>query len=208
MCPRWLWGGTLGLIAFVLAVGLVLIVALMRGWNNSRPAPPPDWQASDLPRRLDAAPDETALSLLGHPSGDFTFEAIARPLAGSDLDPFGYGIVYRAQDTERYYAFVIGGDGYYAVLRVDGHRSIGVSGPMEKAAALVDWQQFPHIRRGQRANRLRVTCAGGTCRFYVNDEFAAMVEDLTWLSGDVGFYVRGGDGGAVQFVSARGWEER
>lgn len=199
MCPRWLWDGTLGLIAFVLTVGLVLIVALMRGWNNPRSDRPPDWQGSGLPRRTDAAPDETVLSLLDHPSGDFTFEAIARPLAGFNLDPFGYGIAYRAQDTGRYYAFVIGADGYYAILRVDG----------EKRASLVDWQQFPHIRRGQRANRLRVTCIGQTCRFYVNDEFASPVEDLTWLSGDVGFYVRGGDeGAAVQFMSARGWEER
>lgn len=198
LCPRWLWDGTLGLIAFMLTMGLVLIVALMRGWNNPRPDLPPDWQVPDLPRRLDAASDETALSLLGHPSGDFTFEAIARPLV-DHADPFDYGIVYRAPDTEHYYAFVIGADGYYAVLRVDG----------EKRASLIGWQQFPHVRRGQRANRLRVTCIGQTCRFYVNDEYAAMVEDATWLSGDVGLYVRGGDEGtAVHFMSARGWEER
>jgi hypothetical protein len=43
----------------------------------------------------------------------------------------------------------------------------------------------------------------------VNDEYAAMVEDATWLSGDVGLYARGGDEGtAVHFMSARGWEER
>ena len=49
-----------------------------------------------------------------------------------------------------------------------------------------------------------------TCRFYVNDEDAATVEDDIWLAGDVGLRVRGfGDRGvAVQFVNVRVWRER
>ena len=136
-------------------------------------------------------------ALLGHPIGDFTLEVQAVPLSGPDLN--GYGVLYRAQDAAHYYAFAIAGDGYYSVLQVaDGEE-----------ASLVDWQQFPHIRRGQQANRLRVTCEGPTCRFYINDEYTNTVEDTTWLSGDVGLWARSfGDGDVeVRCVDVRVWTE-
>jgi hypothetical protein len=138
-----------------------------------------------------------SLTLLNHPSGDFTFEVTALPLIDPDLGLCDYGLVYRAQDATRYYAFTVGSDGYYAVTRLEG----------ETVTSLVAWQQFPHVRRGGGANRLRVTCAGNTCTFTINDEYAATVEDDVWLSGDVGLWARGFDGGAVvEFRSARVWE--
>jgi hypothetical protein len=192
---RWLWRGGLGLMTLALAGALALIVALALGWNSPRPTRPPDWAASDQPLTLKAPPDETTTSLLAHPSGDFTFEAQAVPL--SDFD--GYGLIYRAQDPAHYYAFAASSDGYYAVLRVAG----------DEETPLVDWQQFPHVRRGRQANRLRVECAGVTCRFYINDEYATTVEDDTHLAGDVGLWVRGFEEGvAVRFVNVRGWAER
>jgi hypothetical protein len=201
-CPaapaRWLWSSGLGLMTLALVTALILIIALTLGWNNPRPGRPPDWQAPNLPLYLEAGANEIAVSLLEHPSGNFTFEAEAIPLFGPDLN--GYGLIYRAQDAAHYYAFAIGSDGYYAVLRVEG----------DEEAALVDWQQFPHVRRGRQANRLRVTCAGPTCRFYVNDEYTAAVEDDTWLTGDVGLWARGfeDEGVVVQFTNARVWSER
>jgi len=194
---RWLWRGGLGLMTLVLVGALTLIVALALGWNSPRPTCPPDWQSPGLPLRLEAASNETAVTLLGHPSSDFTLEGEAIPLSSPDLD--GYGLVYRAQDSVHYAAFAVGSDGYYAVLRVAG----------DEETVLVDWQQFPHVRRGQQANRLRVACAGPTCHFYVNDEYATTVEDGTWLTGDVGLWVRGfGDGDvAVQFLDVRVWAE-
>jgi hypothetical protein len=51
-----------------------------------------------------------------------------------------------------------------------------------------------------------VTCAGASCDFTINDEFAATVEDDTWLTGDVGLWARGFDDEvAVQFRGARLW---
>lgn len=198
---RWLWDGTLTLMALVLAAALALITALALGWNNPRPGRPPDWRADDIPRRLEAVSNETRASLLGHPSpagSDLTFEVIARPLSGPDSGFYGYGLVYRAQDPDHYYSFAVGGDGYYAVLRVAGDEEI----------PLVEWQQFPHIRRGLQTNRLRVTCAGATCHFTINDEYAATVDDDTWLAGDVGLWVRGLDEGtAVRFLNVRLWRE-
>lgn len=193
-----LWHTGVGVVAAVLAVALALIIALTLGWNNPRPARPPDWTAPDLPRQLQAGPNETTASLLGQPGSDSAFEVIARPFSGPDSGFYGYGLVYRAPDPDHYYAFAVGGDGYYAVLRVAGDEEI----------PLVDWQQFPHIRRGRQANRLRVTCAGAACHYTINDEYAATVEDDTWLVGDVGLWVRGFDeGAAVRFLNARLWRE-
>jgi hypothetical protein len=197
---RWVWYSGVGLLSLVLLAGLALVVALLLGLNSPRPVRPPDWQAANLPTTLKAAPNATVVTLLGQSYDDFTLEVEADPISGPDSGFNGYGLVYRARDDARYYAFAIGSDGYYAVLRIDGGEE----------TALVDWQQFPHVRRGTRANRLRVVCEGATCRFYINDEYATIVEDVTWLEGDVGLWTRSFDGGVVtvQFKSARIWIEK
>lgn len=192
---HWLRLGALGLMVLMLLGALALVVGLALGWNSPGPTKSPDWQAPDLPLDVEAPLNGTTVALLGHPGSDFTLEIEAAPLSGSDFN--GYGLVYRAQDEGRYYAFAVGSDGYYAVLRVAD----------DEEAELVNWQQFPHVRRGRQTNRLRVVCEGPTCRFYVNDEYAATVEDDTWPAGDVGLWVRGfGDGDvAVQFLNACVW---
>ena len=196
---KWLWRSGVGLMTLALVCALALIVALALGWNSPRPTRPPDWQAPGLPLRLEATSDETVVSLLEYPGGDFTLEVEAIPLSGPDSGFNGYGLVYRAQDIANYYAFAVGSDGYYAVLRVTEDEEI----------ALVDWQQFPHVRRGQQANRLRVACTDATCRFYINDEYATTVEDDAWLAGDVGLWVHSfKDRDTVaQFTSACVWEK-
>jgi hypothetical protein len=195
---KWLWRSMGGLMTLVLAGVLALVIALALGWNSPRPPRPPDWQAPGLPADLEAASNEAVVTLLGHPSSDFVLEVEAVPLSGPDLN--GYGLVYRAQDTAHYYAFAVGSDGYYGVLRV----------AEDEETLLVDWQQFPHVYRGQQPNRLRVACTGPTCRFTINDEYAISVEDDTWLAGDVGLWLRGfgEEDVVVQFLSAHVWVER
>jgi hypothetical protein len=195
-CEKWLWYGGIG----VLVGALALIIALLLGRNSPRPTAPPDWRAPGLPLTLVAPPDESAVMLLDHSSDDFILEIEATPLSGPTSDFNGYGLVYRAQDVVSYYVFAVGSDGYYAVLRVAG----GEETP------LADWQQFPHVRRGQQTNRLRVACTGPTCRFYVNDEYATTVEDATWLAGDVGLWVHSfGDASVVvQFANVGGWKDK
>ncbi|MCP4541159.1 MAG: hypothetical protein GY832_28835 [Chloroflexi bacterium] len=197
---KWLWHSTLGTMTLVLLAALVLIVALALGWNSPRPTRLPDWQASNFPLHLAAASGKTTVSLLEHPIDNFTLEIGITSLSGLDPDFNEYGLVYRAQDIANYYAFTIGSDGYYAVLQVTA----------DKETVLADWQQFPHIRRGQQANRLRVTCTGPTCRFYINDEYAITVEDDTRLAGDVGLWMHsfGDEAVDVQFVTASVWTER
>jgi hypothetical protein len=184
------------LVTAALAAALLLIVALALGCNDPRPGRAPDWEDPAQPRRLDAAANETALSPLGQPGSDFTFEVTALPLTGPESGFYGYGLAYRVRDPTHYYAFAVGGDGYYAILRVAG----------SEEDSLVTWQQFPHIQRGQQQNRLRVSCAGATCDFTINDEYAATVEDLTWLKGDVGLWTRGfSEAVTVEFRDAHLW---
>lgn len=190
------WRGMLALIVLVLVAALAVIAALALGWNDPRPARPPDWMATGTPRQLRAISNETTVALLGQSGSDFTFEVVARPIAGPDSGFYSYGLIYRAQDADHYYAFAVGGDGYYAVLRVEG----------QQETVLIPWQQFPHIRRGQQANRLRVRCADVTCRFTINDEHAVTIEDAAWLSGPVGLWTRGYDADVqVAFEQVQGW---
>lgn len=175
---------------------LGLVGALALGWNSPRPSRSPDWEAPALPRRLDIVPGEVFLSLLDRSEGDFTFELVALPLAGPDSGLTSYGLVYRAQDARHYYAFSVGADGYYAVARREG----------ETVTFLMPWQQFPHIRRGRQPNRLLVTCKGPSCVFRINDEYAATVQDKTWLSGDVGYWAQSAEDEIVlQLRGARLW---
>jgi hypothetical protein len=195
---RWLWNSALGLMTLALAGMLTVIVALTLGWNNPRPARPPDWRAAGLPLSLETTSGETAVTLLGQSSNDFTLEVEAAPLIDPGSGFNSYGLAYRAQDAAHYYVFAVGSDGYYAVLRLAGDEEI----------PLADWQQFPHIHRGQQANRLRITCAGPICHFYVNDEYVTNVEDTTWLKGDAGLWMRSFEDGTmvVRFASLQAWD--
>ena len=195
---RWVWNSLLGLATLALAGMLALIIALASGWNNPRPAGPPDWRAPSLPLHLHSTPGETTMMLLNHPCSDFTVEVEAAPSSSSELDLNGYCLIYRALDADHYFAFAVGSDGYYVILRTTE----------EEQVALADWQQFPHIRRGQHTNRLRVTCAKSLCQFYINDEYVTSVEDSAWLAGDVGLWAwsLGDQSTAIQFVSLSVWE--
>jgi hypothetical protein len=196
---RRLWRGGVGLLVLTLTSGATLVVALLLGLNSPRPMRPPDWQVAGLPVILGAAPSATTQNLLGQSYDDFTLEVEAAPLSGPDSGFDGCGLIYRAQDDAHYYAFAVGSDGYYAVLWING----------EEETALVDWQQFPHVHRGQQANRLRVACEGMTCRFYINDEYVITIEDTAWLEGDVGLWVRSFEKESVltQFEGVRVWVE-
>jgi len=176
---------------------LALVGALALGWNSPRPGRPPDWEAPALPRRVDVVPGRVFLSLFNRSEADFTFEVIALPLADPGFGLHSYGLVYRAQDARHCYAFAVGTDGYYTVVRRDG----------KNVVPLIPWQQFPHIRRGQQSNRLLVTCEGSSCTFRINDEYATTVHDEMWLSGDVGYWAQSSaeDGAELQLLSARLW---
>ncbi|MGD1996849.1 MAG: hypothetical protein PVH62_08760 [Anaerolineae bacterium] len=176
--------------------GLVLAVGVGAGWNDPRPAAPATWQSRDELLLRVPPPGGQAVHLLDRPVGSFTLEATAAPLSSGRLN--GYGLAFRAQDSDRYAVFAVSADGYLSVVRMEGHTEV----------PLLEWHQFPHIRRGRAANRLRLSCAGGTCHFWVNDEYAGSLPDDMGPAGDVGLWASRLEGGEVRvaFTQVAVWE--
>jgi hypothetical protein len=88
---------------------------------------------------------------------DFDLLLRARPIAGP-LDN-AYGVVFRMQDTDNYYMFLISSDGYYQVQR-------NVNGQQKKMS---DWIPSSLIKPGMNVdNWLRVVALDDSFRFYIN----------------------------------------
>jgi len=189
----------MSLLAVILALGLGLAAALALGWRSPTPRRPPDWtapgsvwrehgdstaifddadnQQASLRVRL-TQPDQRAWATAGHKVSDFDLELDTRSLISSE--DIGYGLLYRYQNPANTFLFAIGGDGHYTIAVIQN----GTLTPLRA------WQQWPHVRRGAAANRLRVRCVGAVCRFYINGEFTAEVTDDAFLSGDLGLWTQ------------------
>ncbi len=101
-----------------------------------------------------------AFTVMEQPFGDFDLKIDVAQLVGpTDLDAPGFGIIFRHQDNNNFYAFMISGDGYYQVLR----RKEGVD------KVLSDWALTPAIVQGLTVNTMRVVAQGSAFRFFVND---------------------------------------
>lgn len=107
---------------------------------------------------------------------DFILEVDARLLEG-DLGS-SYGVLFRMQDTTRFYRFEITGDGLYMVERRDGDAGW---------TRFVDrWTESPSIKQGLGSvNRLRVEALGQTISLYVNDEPVYQFNDTAYSSGTI-----------------------
>ena len=89
--------------------------------------------------------------------GNFDLIVQATQFAGPDNN--GFGVLFRHQNNDNYYSFLISGDGYYQVDR----RLNGVDHPLS------DWAPIPVIQRGQATNAIRVIGQGDTFTFLIND---------------------------------------
>ena len=104
---------------------------------------------------------EGAFTLLDRMFSDFDLIVEARQTAGpEDLNAPGFGVIFRHQNNDNFYSFLISSDGYYQVSRRRG----GVD------EALSDWAETPLIHPGQAANTIRVIAQGHTFEFFINDE--------------------------------------
>jgi hypothetical protein len=167
----WRWtvfvlAATIGAILLALAV-IATQPDVHRGvpiWPNAFDQAPDEWTidpeggsvANGILRLHPPTPDSTALAIHPLPVRDFIAETKAKVIEGSANN--GYGIVVGDQGDLT--AFLIGGDGYISVMRQAGHEWI----------ELQPWRQWPHIRRGNASNKLRVECRGSACALYINDE--------------------------------------
>jgi hypothetical protein len=70
------------------------------------------------------------------------------------------GLIINAQDRSNFIAFLISGDGYISLRE-------------KRSGQWIDrepWRAWPHVRRDDQANVLRVECEPNRCIFFVNDE--------------------------------------
>lgn len=90
---------------------------------------------------------------------DFDLTVDARAVGGP-LDN-AFGLVFRLQDRENYYTFMVSSDGYYQVGRV-------VDGSVTELSTFID---SAFVNQGLGAvNRLRVVARGDQFAFYINGE--------------------------------------
>lgn len=107
---------------------------------------------------------------------NFILEVDARLLEG-DLGS-SYGVLFRMQDTTRFYRFEITGDGLYMVERRDGEQGW--------TRFVNRWTESTAIKQGLGSvNRLRVEALGQTISLYVNDEPLYQFTDTAYSSGTI-----------------------
>lgn len=108
---------------------------------------------------------------------DTRIEVDARRYAGPENNDFG--LLCRYRNSDNFYAFLIGSDGYFGIVHVqDGqYRVLTGGGEMQFSEA---------VRAGEAVNQLRGDCVGSHLRLYINGTLAAEAQDETIQSGEVG----------------------
>jgi hypothetical protein len=120
---------------------------------------------------------------------DFVVEADATQVGGPDAN--AYGLIFRyGLDADEFYAFLISGDGLYA-LTVDGAKR-------DEAEFLVDWTESPAINKGAQTNHIKVIAIGPSIMYYVNGQLLGETQDARYSAGTVGFFAGSLEDGGVQ----------
>lgn len=122
---------------------------------------------------------------LPHPGNryrDFSLRAAARQV--SDRRAL-YGLIFRYQDADNYYRFVIYGEGLYSMTKRMSAQWVDI----------VEWTFSPAINQGQAENTLRVACVGDEITAWVNGEELTSVRDASFEEGYVGVTVGGWEPG-------------
>jgi hypothetical protein len=122
------------------------------------------------------------------PIGDFTLEVDVTTVGGPDNNVAGLIFRYN-EDTNEFYNFSIGADGYYVLTR-DGY---DYTDPI----FLVEWNTSSAITQGKNTNHLKLEVVGDTFKYYVNDTLIGEVSDSSLEAGQVGVIVGTFDGGEV-----------
>lgn len=110
---------------------------------------------------------------------DFVLEIDARLVNGQKN--VHYGLVFRLEDNNDFYRFLVGGDGFYRV----GTKTAGMWTTLAKGT------RSAVIKGGSDTNRLKVVCAGPQIKVYVNGHHLTTVTDDSYTEGYVGMIVYG-----------------
>lgn len=88
-----------------------------------------------------------------------------------------YGVIFRVQDVDQFYAFNVSGDGYFIVERFEG----------ENTTTLIDWTASSAIVQDElTANSLAVVASEGNYKLYINGEQVGEFDDTTYSGGSLG----------------------
>lgn len=104
---------------------------------------------------------------------DIILEVEATQKAGQNDNV--YGVIVRRVDWNNYYNFLISGDGYYKVAKLQNNN-------WSTAA----WNKSSAIKTGKATNLIRVECNGDKFSFYVNDVLLQSYTDSSFSSGQIG----------------------
>lgn len=128
-------------------------------------------------------------------AGDFdnvTIEARIRKVEGRD--DMAYGLVFRVQDIDNFYNFVLTGDGRYVFGKREGGQWGFIIGPKRSSV----------VNEDNSTNVLRVVCRGQSFEFYINDQKVDSFQDGTFGKGKIGFHADGGVHLAADYVAMWG----
>ncbi len=111
--------------------------------------------------------------------GDYSNIAVGvdgSKLGGPDDNTFG--VICRYVDTGNFYAFLIGSDGYYGIIKVkDGVYSLLSGSSMDYS---------PSIVRGTGTNRILGVCSEDELGLFVNGDLLTIVQDTDFTQGRIG----------------------
>jgi hypothetical protein len=102
---------------------------------------------------------------------DLLFEADARQVSGPNSN--AYGLVFRYEDEDNFYRFVITGEGKYRIRKQLEGEWVSIKG----------WTRSEAINQGVATNYLKVICQGDTIEVYVNTRHLATVTDPSFAEG-------------------------
>lgn len=97
-------------------------------------------------------------------------------LGGPDDNSFG--VICRYQDAGNFYAFLVGSDGYYGIIKVkDGKYSLLSGNTMDYDA---------RINKGRGTNRVLGICSQDELGLFVNGNLLTIVQDADLATGRIG----------------------
>jgi hypothetical protein len=106
--------------------------------------------------------------------GDFTIEEDMRLVNGPSNS--SYGLIFRCQDDNDFYRFLISANGNYLVgTKLDG-----------KWTELQKWTMSEYVGKGNSTNHLKVVCKGSHIQVYVNEHYLTTVIDTSFAEGYIG----------------------
>lgn len=164
--PLWLWRAFIYCLAGAGIVFVVTIAAVLLGLTNPRPvgdlvaeengeAALEQWQRAkgQVPgsRIYLAAPFQV--------DAPGSVEIVVNKVEGPAID--AYGVWWGAQPGRSHAGVGLNGNGYLAVWVSDGLTD----------SYIREWIPYPHVRRDNEANRIRIDLTGGEATVWLNNEY-------------------------------------